>query len=332
MTTGLRPKETGRSLPALIQQLVAIGDPDELVAKSLHICREFIGADEVSLLLVEGDELVEHVVEGRTLRKAGFRTKIGKAGLTGWCAGKRKTVIVADVKKDKRFVPVSGGMRSEADVPLLAGDRLMGVLNFESSRAGYFRPQDRSLLEMLGSQIEIGLALEEQNRRAARLSMQLGMLSHLGRAGTSLEGRDYLQRVVDGVRRAFDCAAVAVFVDDEERKQLVLAAKSSTLQGGKAPGSSRPYKGGMVGESCRLGETINVRDVRKEKNYEGCFPDVRSELDVPILAGERCLGLIDAQSTTAAAFTEDEVQTLETLARFLVPVVQGRKARDLVAG
>lgn len=318
-----------KRLPDVVRKLLSIGDPDELLVKVLGLCRELVGADKVTLMLVEGGDLVEHVTQGKSLRPDKRRLKIGAEGLTGWCAGHRKPVIVGDVKKDKRYVEAAKGTRSEADLPILAGGELLGVLNFESGKAGFFRASDQELLELLALQIAVGLRLDEAHRHESRLSTELGMLNHLSRAGTMMEPKAFLKRLVDVVMKTFECSYVAVFHGDYEKSQLVQIAQSSTVPMPDPP-LSQPFTEGLMGQAFRLGETVNARDVRKEPSYADRIPSTRSELDVPIRVGDRCLGILDAQSVQLDAFSDDEVQTLETLARSIVPVLLQARVAALV--
>ena len=217
-------------------------------------------------------------------------------------------------------------------MPILAGEPLFGVINFESAKIGFFNTTDRHLLELLASQIAVGLRLEEVHHRAQRLSTQLGMLNNLSRAGTNMEPRAFLQRVVDQLRRTLDSSFTTILIGDYARERLVLVAQSaSTPERLCGPEHAAiPFGKGMTGNAFRVGETVNARDVRKNPNYFAHIPDTRSEIDVPIRAGDRCLGIIGAQSERISAFTDDEVETLETLARFLVPVLQRSEMADLV--
>jgi len=317
-----RRLDAAKVLPDLVRKLLEIGDPDVLLFRVLALCREFVGADEVSLAVVEGDQLVEQVIQGRRRRDT-VRLRIGAEGLGGWCAARKKTVICPDVRKDSRYVEASSWTRSEADVPILVGDRLVGVLGFESSKPGFFSPSDRELLEFLASQLAIGLRLEEVSRRGDRLATQLGMLNHLGRAGTTMEPPAFLQRVADAVRRTFDCSYAAVCLGDYPRERvLILAQSASQPHRLVVKGVALPFGKGMIGSAFRIGETVNARDVRKDPNYVAHIAETRSEIDVPIRAGDRCLGIVDAQSDRLGAFGDDETQTLETLARSLVPVLE----------
>ncbi len=310
------------ALSSLVKELLAIGDPDELLSGALKLCRNFVGADEVAVALVEGDELVEHEIDGTSLRQQRVRLKIGEQGLGGWVAAKKKPLIVPDVKKDRRYVQTSAATRSEALIPLLQGDDLVGVLNFESSTAGFFKAGDLAILELLASQVAIGLRLERARRREVRLAMEIGVLNNIGRAQQMMEPPAFLQRVVDQVRRAFDCGYTGVFAGDYRRECLVLLAQSSAFPLDVKPGATQAFGKGLFGETFKVGETVHIRDVRKHAKYVPVIKETLSELDVPIRAGDRCIGLIDAQSPQVGAFSEDEVEAMETLARFLVPTLQ----------
>jgi len=329
--TGRRKLDATKALPEVVRRLLAITDPDELLVKTVGVCREALGADEISLMLVDEDDLVEHEIDGKTLREQRYRVRIGEEGVTGICAAHRQTIIVSDVRKDRRYKKITAATRSEACVPIVAGDRLLGVLNFESSKIGFFNLTDRHLLELLASQIAVGLRLEELHHRGQRLSTQLGMLNNLSRAGTAMAPRAFLQRVVDQVRRTFDSTYAAILVGDYARERLVIVAESgASAEHCVGPDASIPFGRGMTGSAFKIGETVNARDVLKNADYFAHIAQTRSEIDVPIRAGDRCLGIIGAQSDEVGAYTEDEVQTLETLARFLVPLLQRSELTDLV--
>jgi phosphoserine phosphatase RsbU/P len=90
-------------------------------------------------------------------------------GITGHAAGYRCPVRVADVRLDQRYVefPHSDNVRSELVVPLLLQNRVVGVLDLESTQLGAFTTEHEHMLEILGSFIAIALEnsrLYEQTR------------------------------------------------------------------------------------------------------------------------------------------------------------------------
>lgn len=100
-------------------------------------------------------------------------------GITGHAAGNRSAVRVADVRLDQRYVefPHSDKVRSELVVPLLLQDRLIGVLDLESTNLNAFTAEHERMLGIIGSYIAIALEnsrLYEQSReREQRLQSDL---------------------------------------------------------------------------------------------------------------------------------------------------------------
>jgi GAF domain-containing protein len=75
---------------------------------------------------------------------------------------------------------------------------------------------------------------------------------------------------------------------------------------------------GLCGAAARERRTIVVDDVREDPRYLACSLATRSEIVVPILAGEgRLLGEIDVDSDELAAFGPDDQGLLETVAAAL---------------
>lgn len=311
-------------LPNVIRRLLTIHDPDDLLPDVLALCRDFLSADEVSLLILsqDGKDLVEHVVSGAKLRPTRHRVRVGVEGVTGWVAAKRKPQIVADVRRDKRYVSADERRRSEAALPITSGDRLLGVLNFESNKVGFFRKTDLPLLEFLAAQIAIALRVAELHEREDSVRDRLAMLHHLARlSGGFLPPDQYLARAADVMRRTLGCYYVGIFQGDYERQELALRAHACVDPVEIKLGSSVKFGSGLIGKSFEIGEPINARDISKEPAYEPRIHTTRSEACVPIRVGDHCIGIIDVLSQRVDTFDTDDLMTLETIARFLVPVL-----------
>lgn len=138
---------------------------DDVLASALAA----VGTADGSLLLVdeETDELVFAVVHGSARESlTGFRLTLGE-GVAGWVAEHRKPAVIDDVRSDPRFssrVDETFGFqtRSMAAVPLLDGDRVLGVI--EAINKDYDRPfsqQDQNLLELVAQLAAIAIRRAE---------------------------------------------------------------------------------------------------------------------------------------------------------------------------
>lgn len=94
---------------------------------------------------LRGGELVVGPFQGRV---ACVRIPLG-AGVCGTAAARRATVIVPDVHAFPGHIACDSASNSEIVVPLVAGDRLIGVLDVDSPRFDRFTAADAGLLEAL---------------------------------------------------------------------------------------------------------------------------------------------------------------------------------------
>lgn len=78
-----------------------------------------------------------------------------------------------------------------------------------------------------------------------------------------------------------------------------------------------PVGQGICGLAARTGETVVVDDVNADPRYLACFPQTRSEIVVPIYAGDNVIGEIDIDSDKANAFTDEDRQLVERIAATL---------------
>ncbi len=79
-----------------------------------------------------------------------------------------------------------------------------------------------------------------------------------------------------------------------------------------------PVGSGVCGAAAASGRTEIAADVSKDDRYLACFPSTRSEIVVPIKGPDGgVIGEIDIDSDRLAAFTRDDVETLEGIAAAL---------------
>lgn len=113
-------------------------------------------------------------VEESRLTQVPFKT--GK-GVCGWVAKNKKPVVVTDAKEDKRFdsgVDAVTGFhtRSILCVPVVAQQKMYGVLEIMNRKNSSFSPQDLEFVTLLASQTAIAyqnIRLMEENDRLKAL-------------------------------------------------------------------------------------------------------------------------------------------------------------------
>jgi L-methionine (R)-S-oxide reductase len=137
-------------LPAL--DALFEGEPDLIanLANATAALKECIGAASwVGFYLWRGDQLVLGPFQGKV---ACVRIALGK-GVCGTAAMERRTVVVPDVEQFPGHIACDAGSRSEIVVPLLAGDRLLGVLDVDSYDLASFDGVDALALQKVAARI-----------------------------------------------------------------------------------------------------------------------------------------------------------------------------------
>jgi sigma-B regulation protein RsbU (phosphoserine phosphatase) len=149
-----RNNRTLRTLAHLSQEFSSILALDELldrIAKTIHA---MISYDAFSILLVDAENRVlRHRFSQRYDKRVDLdNIPLGK-GLTGAAAESREVVRVADTLADPRYIASHPDIRSEVAVPLVVQDRVVGVIDLESERIGFFTDEHVRLLRLLAPQI-----------------------------------------------------------------------------------------------------------------------------------------------------------------------------------
>lgn len=203
---------------------------------------------------------------------------------------------------------------------VLTGILLRHAVNSMSQALGRARRNERAQVEANRELQEIRASLErrvtDRTRDLAHRSMQLQAAAEIGRTAASIREMDeLLPQVAHLISERFGFYHTGLFLLDESGEQAVLQAASS--QGGQqmlAQGHKL-----VVGEESTVGQVISAQqpcialDVG-EFAVQFDLPYTRSQMALPLIAGERILGALDMHSMEEAAFTTEDLVVLQVLA------------------
>ena len=143
------------------RELTSILDREELLRRVAQRVKKLVNYHVFSVMLwSEKTQLLESVFAMRYGDTIPARMSLPlHQGITGTAAGERRILRVNDTLEDPRYIKCDIGFdtRSELVVPLLLQDRLVGVLDLESTEANAFTSEHERMLATLGSYIAIAL-------------------------------------------------------------------------------------------------------------------------------------------------------------------------------
>lgn len=173
-----RQNRTLRILAHLSQEFSSILDLDELLSKIAKTVRALINFDAFSIFLVDRDQgFLRHRFSQRYDQRISLdNIPIGK-GITGAAVETRETIRVLDTLTDPRYIASHPDVRSEVAVPLVLQDRVIGVIDLESEKIGFFTEEHVRALSLLAPQIagsvENARLYEELAHREQRMEQDL---------------------------------------------------------------------------------------------------------------------------------------------------------------
>jgi len=180
-----RQAKTLLLLNEIARELTSILNLDELFKRIGELLSRLIDYQMFSILLLDSaGEKLQHRFSLRFQENIHLKHDIslGK-GVVGYAAEKKEAVLVKDVKKDPRYIETNPETRSELAVPLTYKDKVIGVLDLEHTRRGFFTDDHQRTITTLAAQIAIALEnarlYEEIARQERRLERDLAMAREL---------------------------------------------------------------------------------------------------------------------------------------------------------
>jgi len=238
--------------------------------------------------------------------------------------GKPITLIISDpmvaVLKAKligKTVKLSGRKRGGREFPVE-----LSLASWETSRGTFFTAIVRDITERL--QIEEALRrtkgeLERYTTDLERRNVQLQATTELSRAIAQIHDPGILlPRVTHLISQHFGFYQAGIFLIDQPSGYAVLRAASSP--GGQKM-LERQHKlrvgsEGIVGYVTGTGQPRIALDVGIDAVHAKTpeLPETRSEMAVPLRVADEIIGALDVQSTQAAAFSQEDIAVLTSLA------------------
>jgi phosphoserine phosphatase RsbU/P len=156
-------------------ELTSILDLDQLFERIGQLLRRLIDYQMFTIMLVNsaGDQLVTRYAWRFGHSSMPSRSLPINTGLVGAAVAEWRLINVPDVREDSRYHMINPETRSEMIVPLFYKNRVIGVLDLEHIRPGYFHERHERTLTTLAAQIAIAIENARLYQQVVRHEQQL---------------------------------------------------------------------------------------------------------------------------------------------------------------
>jgi two-component system, NtrC family, sensor histidine kinase KinB len=252
-------------------------------------------------------------------------------GLAGWVVRNREAALVFDTSKDERWLrreddlAERSGAKSSLCVPLLAREKLVGVLTLVHPVPGAYTPENLELMQAIADQAGVTIMnarLFSESRRQARVMTALaeGAVS----MNASLRIEETLERILAQARQALQVETAALGLISESSGEIVFRAAIGD-HAERIKGKSIRAKGGVAGKVALEGRGLIIPIVTAETllaDAEQLEGRVRMMACAPIHAQGKVIGVLEVFNPIVKSFDDDALLLLTGLGSLGGTVIQ----------
>lgn len=333
-----RAYETVEQLSAIGREITASLDLDTILFKLYERVNQLVDAGVFGVGLYRPEkQQIEYTmaIENGKRYEPFTRDTRNKDQFSVWCLEHRRPVLLNDVEKEfnryiasyeHKYLTLEDGTQSEPPLsmiylPLVAQDRVLGIITVQSFRRQAYTERDVSLLENLAAYTSVALdnaaayqTVQEREEEVAERAAELATINRISQAiSAKLEMQSVIQLVGEQIRDLFQAPIAYVALLDRPSMMIHFPYAHGEDM------SSQPLGRGLTSQIIRTGQPLlinrNIAESSARLGVERVGVPAASYLGVPIPAGGEIIGVLSVQSTDEEnRFTEDDERLLTTIA------------------
>src|SRR5437870_5188571 len=330
MSVHANTNEQLTTLFALGREVASVLDLQELLQKIPQLIARLTRFQAFAVYLLDpgGSELTIAYSIGypeniaRTLR-----LKVGE-GLVGAAVAEARPILVNDVRAEPRYVEAVPGSKAELVVPLRRKGRVIGALNLLSDEAA-FTETDEAVLRQFAAHVAVAIENARLFEHEREYTNTLQTLTEIAREfGAILNLDELLSRIASLTRRVIDYRTFGIILINDGTQDL--EPKVAVRYGEKVSLPRLKVGTGLIGYAALHKEPVLVPDVSADPRYIKVVDDVQSELVIPLLVKDRCIGVFDLESPELDAFRAHDVEILTLLASQAAVAIENARLYETI--
>lgn len=331
LRTEVRRADLMNRVNRVSQELYAILDVQSLLRKLAQRVLDVFEHDAVHILLLTEDRSMLQLRASATISPEldfppGFSIP-AESGVVGRVTKSGHTEIIPDTRSDRDFLrlPELLSVQSALTIPLMRGDQTVGVISVLSTQLNAFSDAERDAMETLVRQISIALENAHLYEQAQRRLLEQSIVYQIGQDLASiLDYGELAQAMVEHMNRALNTSSCVVGLYEPHLGGVRIGAayrdpdhpaSLPVLEPGRVlPLAGRP----ALERAIQTGAPVTVY-----REHDDSLPGaqalleqwgVHSQLVLPMVAGERVIGVVDwTDYHPGRVFSQDDLRLAQTL-------------------
>lgn len=253
-------------------------------------------------------------------------------GLAGWVLRNRKAALIPDTSHDERWLQRPDdardktGAKSAICVPLMARERIVGVLTLVHSVPNTFGPEHLELMQAIADQAGIAVLnarLYTESQRQARVMSALAECA--AAINMSLELEEVLQRILHYTMQALQVETAALALKDSVTGELVFRAAAGH-NAGHILDRRIPAGKGLSGQVVSSGRGLVIPAVKEDERFEEVDNfggiEICALAMAPILAQGKVIGVLEAVNPASGVFDPDALLVMNGIGSLAGTAIQ----------
>jgi GAF domain-containing protein/DNA-binding CsgD family transcriptional regulator len=318
---------------------------DQTLQTTVEAIHEHLHYAVVGVLLIDPEDPTTLVLRARSHVDGpsviGFYRQPMQEGIIGAAVRTRQHILVGDVRSDTRYRTPQGArkVRAEVVVPIMVGDRLLGVLRVESEQA--IVEDDASGLQIIADQLGVAIDNAELFARTQHALEETQLLYETcRRMSTAMDVDDviaaYLEQVAMGGR--YVCTVILYEFDETgARRYVTLRGRWTPQDGLTHPNERLPHTRDAFDPLLDAGESVTIADFRVDPRVSPELRRLQSRNQrpawamIPLIARGHRIGLVILSYTAVHQWCEADLQPYQATAALLAAALESRRQHLLLS-
>lgn len=293
-----------------------------------------VGGERGSIVVLDDNGVASDsaIVYGNQLRESTTLQlkETVERGLAGWVIRQRQAALVPDTTQDARWLrreddaQERSGAKAAICVPLLAREKLVGVLTLVHPTIGAYTSDHLELMQAIADQAGITILnarLYAESQRQARVMTALA--EGAASMNASLRVEQVFERILQQTKQALQVETVALGLA-EPSGELIFHATGG-LGAEKLRGARLPAFSGIAGRVMRAGQSLIVPKINDKTPLaaaETALGALRAIACAPIHAQGKVIGVLEAFNPIEKTFDPEALLLLTGLGGLAGTVIQ----------